>query len=241
MYCSYVALLLALSVSAFPEAWAFQGGAGLAQHVSRSPLLSSSRIVILRCSASDSSTSRRGLLVGAAAAALWPTSSGAVGDKTVSKFATQAPPTDKDSEPFTYLDSGVGFREYVTGKGGAEVEEGSRVTINCVGRLLNLNGVKFFSTKEKTDEFGEGTPLSFTIGAGEALPGLEEGMLGMKKGSIRKVLVPPAMGYAAGDSLLPQPRTGPGQGRATLNSVLKNPRRDATLLFEVKVESVKSP
>jgi len=58
----------------------------------------------------------------------------------------------------------VCHREYVTGKGGAEVEEGSRVTINCVGRLLNLNGVKFFSTKEKTDEFGEGTPLSFTIG-----------------------------------------------------------------------------
>jgi len=63
MYCSHIALLLALSVSAFPEAWAFQGGAGLAQHVSRSPHLSSSRIVILRCSASDSSTSRRGLLV----------------------------------------------------------------------------------------------------------------------------------------------------------------------------------
>ena len=108
---------------------------------------------------------------------------------------------------------------------------------------LHNNGVdgqvKFFSTKEKTDEFGEGKPLTFTIGAGEALPGLEEGMLGMKKGAIRKVIVPPALGYASGNSLLPQPREGPGQGRAALDSVLKNPRRDATLLFEVKVEAIK--
>ena len=79
-------------------------------------------------------------------------------------------------------------REYKQGKGDEEVEEGSRVTVNLVGRLLNLNGVKFFSTKEKTDEFGEGSPLTFTIGAGEALPGLEQGMIGMKKGAIRKVM-----------------------------------------------------
>ena len=105
----------------------------------------------------------------------------------MSKFGRQAPPTDKDSEPFQYLDSGVGWREYKSGKGEAEVEEGSRVTVNLVGRLLNLNGVKFFSTKERTDEFGEGTPLTFTVGAGEALPGLEQGMVGMKKGAVRKV------------------------------------------------------
>ena len=39
-----------------------------------------------------------------------PISASANADKTVSKFATQAPPTDKDSEPFIYLESGVSFR-----------------------------------------------------------------------------------------------------------------------------------
>jgi len=87
------------------------------------------------------------------------------------------------------------LREYNAGKGDKEVEEGSQVTINLVGRLLNLNGVKFFSTKEKTDEFGEGQPLTFTIGAGEALPGLEEGMIGMKKGAIRKVCLTEKLAY----------------------------------------------
>ena len=133
---------------------------------------------------------RRAVLAAAAtatASCLAPSSATANTDKTMSKFGRQAPPTDKDSEPFQYLDSGVGWREYKSGKGEAEVEEGSRVTVNLVGRLLNLNGVKFFSTKETTDEFGEGTPLTFTVGAGEALPGLEQGMVGMKKGAVRKV------------------------------------------------------
>jgi hypothetical protein len=52
---------------------------------------------------------RRMLIVGAAAAAL-PSAAWAISDPTVSKFATQAPPTAKDSEPFTYLDSGVSYR-----------------------------------------------------------------------------------------------------------------------------------
>jgi hypothetical protein len=170
---------------------AFQGAGGLrcSEGRGQAPAQATSRRVVLGPHPSTQlfvNIDRRSVLLTAATAA-FPGTALAVSDKTVSKFATQAPPTDKDSEPFTYLDSGVGYREYKAGKGDAEVEEGSRVTVNLVGRLLNLNGVKFFSTKEKTDEFGEGTPLTFTIGAGEALPGLEQGMIGMKKGAVRKV------------------------------------------------------
>jgi hypothetical protein len=70
----------------------------------------------MRCSESPRldealSFTRRMLIVGAAAAALPPRQAAwAVSDATVSKFATQAPPTAKDSEPFTYLDSGVSYR-----------------------------------------------------------------------------------------------------------------------------------
>ena len=257
---------------AVPACWGFQGGVPLSVRCSGAHGASA------RLQLSMAMIDRRAVIAGGIAA--FPGAVLAVSDTTARKFSTQAPPTDKDKEPFTYFESGVGYREYVAGKGEAQVEEGSRVTINCVGRLLNLNGVKFFSTKETTDEFGEGTPLTFTIGAGEALPGLEEGMLGMRKGAIRKVsgectsltpatstglapceirhsvcadsplpqfplprakqvLVPPSVGYSAGDDLLPQPRKGPGQGRAALDSVLKNPRRDASLLFEVKLEAIK--
>lgn len=90
--------------------------------------------------------------------------------------------------------------------------------IQIVGRLLNLNGIKFYSTKEVKDEFGDAPALRWTIGQGQALPGLEEGMMGMRKGSLRKIIVPPAMGYAAGPNLLPQPSAA---GRPSLDSVLK--------------------
>ena len=90
--------------------------------------------------------------------------------------------------------------------------------LQIVGRLLNLNGIKFYSTKEIKDEFGDAPALRWTIGQGQALPGLEEGMMGMRKGSLRKIIVPPAMGYAAGPNLLPQPSAA---GRPSLDSVLK--------------------
>ncbi len=45
------------------------------------------------------------------------------------------------------------------------------------GRLLNLNGIMFFSTKEFKDEFDSGAPLQWVYGTGAALPGLEEGMV----------------------------------------------------------------
>ena len=59
--------------------------------------------------------------VQAAGALLLPQASEANADKTVSKFGQQAPPTDKDGVPFTYLESGVSYREYNAGKGEAEV------------------------------------------------------------------------------------------------------------------------
>jgi hypothetical protein len=45
------------------------------------------------------------------------------------------------------------------------------------GRLLNLNGIMFYSTREFKDEFDSPPPLQWVFGTGAALPGLEEGMV----------------------------------------------------------------
>jgi hypothetical protein len=177
-----VGMLVVMLLVLFAEGTAFQGNLKVSNDRSCRHGLTQ-----LRCSHSIC-LGRRSLLFAAAGLAV-PTTAGANADKTVSKFGRQVPPGKTESDPFTYLDSGVGFKEYKEGKGDAEVEEGSKVTVNLVGRLLNLNGVKFYSTKERTDEFGEGRPLTFTIGAGEALPGLEQGMMGMKRGAVRKVCI----------------------------------------------------
>jgi len=75
------------------------------------------------------------------------------------------------------------------------------------------------------------------MGSGVALPGLEEGIVGMKKGSIRRIIVPSELGYSSFPGLEPKPTNTIDQ--KALDSVVMNPRRDATLLFDVKLEKLK--
>uniref|UniRef100_A0A6S9GUW9 peptidylprolyl isomerase n=1 Tax=Heterosigma akashiwo TaxID=2829 RepID=A0A6S9GUW9_HETAK len=167
---------------------------------------------------------------------------GKEGRKEMESVSTQTPsPSSANAPfpdvPFTELPSGVKYKEFRAGAG-AEVAPGSRVSIQITGRLLNLNGVKFYSTKDNiVDELAGPEPLIFTAGKGQLIPGLEEGILGMKKGGVRRIVVPAKLGYAAGPTLQPQPTKQ--LDKNALDSVLKNPRRDASLLFDVQVERLK--
>ena len=106
------------------------------------------------------------------------------------------------------------------------------------GRLINLNGVVFYDTKSNDPNgFGEGTPLVFTVGDKSALPGLESGIADMRRGGIRRIIVPADQGYGGYPALQPQPLTD--MERRALDSVIKNPRRDQTVMFDVKVERVR--
>ena len=117
------------------------------------------------------------------------------------------------------------------------VKEGSKVacemTIRCksFATANEPGGLKYFSTKEDTD-FNE---LAFTVGSGEILPGLEEGMMGMRKGGLRRIQVPSTMVYAAKKAgQLPLPTTKDGKRR--FDNLFKT---DATLIFEVMVTRIK--
>lgn len=140
--------------------------------------------------------------------------------------------------PFSTLSSGVQIKDFRQGTGSATVQKGSKVELTMKGRLLNLNGVIFYDTKSNDPNgFGEGTPLTFTVGDKTVLPGLEDGIIGMSKGGIRRIIVPAEVGYGAFPSLEPQPFTE--MERRALDSVVKNPRRDQTVMFDCKVERLK--
>jgi hypothetical protein len=153
-------------------------------------------------------------------------------------------PAGKEGEPpFITLQNGVRIKEFKEGTGDQEVRSGtttipgSTVSVQVVGRLLNLNGVAFFDTK-KNDPDGFGAePLTFQVGSNVALPGFESGIIGMKKGGIRRIIVPSELGYSAFPDREPRPTTELDQ--RALDSVIKNPRRDASLLFDVKLERLK--
>jgi hypothetical protein len=114
--------------------------------------------------------------------------------------ADRVRPEDTQEIPYTELnDGGVKYRDYRSGKGDAVVQAGSKVavemTIRCQSFSTNVEpgGVKYYSTKDDT-EFNE---FAFTVGSGEVLPELEEGMMGMKKGGLRRIIVPSVQVFTA--------------------------------------------
>lgn len=156
--------------------------------------------------------------------------------KEFTNVGTQAPAPDGD-QPFVTLENGVKIKDFREGTGDAVVAKTSKVSIQCSGRLLNLNGVVFYNTKNNNPDGFGAIPLELSLGKGEAVPGLEAGLIGMKKGSIRRIIVPQELAYNKYPDLEPKPMNA-GDQRA-LDSVAKNPRRDGAILFDVQVERFK--
>jgi FKBP-type peptidyl-prolyl cis-trans isomerase len=93
---------------------------------------------------------------------------------------------------------------------GAEAKTGDKVTVHYVGTLTN--GTKFDSSRDS------GKPFTFTIGSGQVIQGWEQGIPGMKVGGIRKLTIPPQLGYGEN-----------AQGSIPASS---------TLIFEVELLSI---
>lgn len=70
---------------------------------------------------------------------------------------------------------------------GAEAVAGKTVTVHYVGTLTT--GSKFDSSRDR----GQG--FSFRLGAGQVIQGWDQGVAGMKVGGVRKLTIPPEMGY----------------------------------------------
>ena len=76
---------------------------------------------------------------------------------------------------------------------GQEVEKFNIVTVNYTGLLEE--GTKFDSSLNPGR-----TPFRFTVGAGQAIKGWDEGLMGMKVGGKRKLTIPPELGYGSRDN-----------------------------------------
>jgi peptidylprolyl isomerase/FKBP-type peptidyl-prolyl cis-trans isomerase FkpA len=70
---------------------------------------------------------------------------------------------------------------------GPEVKEGDTLTVHYIG--TTQDGVKFDSSYDR------GQPFVFTVGEGKVITGWEEGLIGMKAGGNRILVIPPDMAY----------------------------------------------
>ena len=80
-------------------------------------------------------------------------------------------------------------QDVIIGKG-AEAKTGSAVEVNYVGALWKTGKVFDASWTRKE-------PFTFTIGAGQVIKGWDQGVLGMKVGGRRLLVIPSALGYGA--------------------------------------------
>jgi FKBP-type peptidyl-prolyl cis-trans isomerase len=77
---------------------------------------------------------------------------------------------------------------------GAEAFSGKAVVVHYTGWLHDPvapegKGAKFDSSRDR------GVPFGFILGAGKVIKGWDQGVVGMKAGGQRTLVVPPALGY----------------------------------------------
>ena len=88
-------------------------------------------------------------------------------------------PVDPGPATLQKIDEAVG-----TGK---ECKSGDKVKVHYTGTLMS--GKKFDSSRDR------GEPFGFTLGKSEVIKGWDEGVVGMKVGGKRKLVIPYAMAY----------------------------------------------
>lgn len=77
---------------------------------------------------------------------------------------------------------------------GPAAKAGEQVTVNYTGWLYG-NGTK---GKKFDSSYDHGQPFTFALGAGNVIPGWDQGVAGMKVGGTRTLIIPPELGYGAG-------------------------------------------
>ena len=103
-----------------------------------------------------------------------------------------APELNVNLDAMTKTASGLYIQDLTVGTGD-EATSGATVTVHYEGWLSN--GTKFDSSRDRNE------PFSFLLGAGRVIRGWDEGVAGMRVGGIRKLVIPPTLGYGVGGSL----------------------------------------
>ena len=80
---------------------------------------------------------------------------------------------------------GMYYRDLTAGSGAA-VAAGQTLSVHYTGWLVN--GTQFDSNTGLA-------AFSFKLGAGQVIPGWDEGMSGVRVGSTRQLIIPPALAY----------------------------------------------
>lgn len=97
---------------------------------------------------------------------------------------------DVDLARFTRLPDGVYVRDSIVGTG-AVLAGGQTVDVRFTGHLASGRAIAARGAAE--------TPYRFALGTGAVIAGWDSGLPGMRVGGVRRLVVPPSLGYGASD------------------------------------------
>ena len=103
-------------------------------------------------------------------------------------MAIPAMSAEKKGKKMVTTASGLKYVDLVEGTGKLP-SKGKVVTVHYTGTLDN--GKKFDSSVDRNE------PFSFVIGVGQVIKGWDEGVMGMKVGGKRQLIIPANLGYGA--------------------------------------------
>lgn len=125
--------------------------------------------------------------------------------------AAETPSTGSETMPLQKTD--------LTPGNGAEIKSGQTALVHYTGWLYDAATPE--NKGKQFDSSVGGEPFEFQLGAGHVISGWDQGVVGMKVGGKRRLVIPPDMGYGArgaGNGLIP-----PG----------------ATLIFDVELVEIR--
>ena len=146
-------------------------------------------------------------LIACGLAALSLTAAGCGGDDTeTADFTVEAPPAGSADTAAAEEPASAGKKPKVTIPDGPppkkletrDIKEGSGPAAKAGDSVsMAYVGVAYSTKKEFDNSYDRGQPFDFTLGEGSVIAGWDEGIVGMKVGGQRELIIPPDQGYGA--------------------------------------------
>ncbi|EPS63301.1 hypothetical protein M569_11486, partial [Genlisea aurea] len=134
--------------------------------------------------------------------------------------------------------SGLQYKDLRVGSGSTP-EIGETLVVDWDGYTIGYYG-RIFEARNKTKGgsfVGDDKDFyTFILGSHEVIPAFEEAVSGMAVGGVRRIIVPPELGYPENDFNKKGPRPTTFSGQRALDFVLRNQGLiDKTLLFDIEL------
>jgi len=146
-------------------------------------------------------------LIACGLAALSLTAAGCGGDDTeTAEFTVEAPPAGSDNAAAEEEPASAGEKPKVTIPDGPppkeletrDIKEGSGPAVKSGDDVsMAYVGVAYSTKKEFDSSYDRDQPFEFALGQGDVIAGWDEGIVGMKVGGQRELIIPPDKGYGA--------------------------------------------